>query len=96
VIKRNQQRVSEPCAHPIIESAVGRGWYLAMSLAEIEQAADKLPPEELTKLAAHIARRDKLAWDKEIEEDFSPGGKHDKALEKIDAEIDAGNFTPIS
>jgi hypothetical protein len=67
-----------------------------MSLAEIEQAVNQLSSEELAKLAAHIARRDKLAWDKEIEEDFSPGGKHDKALEKIDAEIDAGNFTPIS
>jgi hypothetical protein len=46
-------------------------------------------------LAAHIARRDKIAWDKEIEDDFSLGGKHEKALEKIDAEIDAGNFTPL-
>ena len=66
-----------------------------MSLAEIEEAVDKLPPKDLAKLAAHIAHRDKLAWDKEIEKDFSPGGKHEKALEKIDAEIDAGNFTPL-
>ncbi len=66
-----------------------------MSLAEIEEAVDKLSPRELAKLAAHIAGRDKLAWDKEIEEDFSPEGKHAKALEKIDAEIDAGNFTPL-
>jgi hypothetical protein len=66
-----------------------------MSLAEIEEAVDKLSTAELAKLAAHIARRDKIAWDKEIEDDFSPGGKHEKALEKIDAEIDAGNFTPL-
>jgi len=66
-----------------------------MSLAEIEEAIDKLSAAELAKLAAHIARRDKIAWDKEIEDDFSPGGKHEKALEKIDAEIDAGNFTPL-
>ena len=44
-----------------------------MSLAEIEEAVDKLPPKDLAKLAAHIARRNKLAWDKEIEKDFSPG-----------------------
>jgi hypothetical protein len=43
-----------------------------MSLAEIEKAVDKLSPEELAKLAAHIAHRDKLAWDQEIEQDFSP------------------------
>jgi hypothetical protein len=66
-----------------------------MSLAEIEEAVDKLSPPELAKLAAHVARRDKIAWDEEIEDDFSPGGKHEKALEKIDAEIDAGNFTPL-
>jgi len=63
-----------------------------VSLAEIEEAVDKLSPEELAKLAAHIARRDKLAWDKEIEGDFSLGGKHHEALKKIDAEIAAGHF----
>jgi hypothetical protein len=66
-----------------------------VSLAEIKKAVDELSQEELTKLAAYITRRDKLAWDQEIEEDFSPGGKHQKALEKIDAEIDSGNFTPL-
>ena len=44
-----------------------------MSLAEIEKAVDELSPKELTKLAAYITRRDKLAWDQEIEEDFSSG-----------------------
>jgi len=51
--------------------------------------------EELAKLAAYIAKQDKLAWDEQLEEDFSPGGKHASALEKIDAEIDAGNFRPF-
>jgi hypothetical protein len=41
-----------------------------VSLAEIEEAVDKLSPEYLAKLAAHIARRDNLAWDKEIQEPF--------------------------
>src|SRR5439155_24334021 len=66
-----------------------------MSLAEIEKAVDELPPRELTKLAAYIARRDKLAWDRELEEDFSPGAKHENTLEKIAAEIESGNFTPL-
>ncbi len=66
-----------------------------MSLAEIEEAVDALSPEELTRLAAYIARHDKLAWDEELEEDFSPGGKHEKTLEKTDAEIDSGNFAPL-
>jgi hypothetical protein len=66
-----------------------------MSLAEIEKVVDELSAKGLTKLAAYITRRDKLAWDQEIEEDFAPGGKHQKALEKIDAEIDSGNFTRL-
>ncbi len=66
-----------------------------MSLAEIEKAVDELSPKELTKLAAYIAGRDRLAWDQEIEEDFSQGGKHEKALERIDAEIESGNFSPL-
>jgi hypothetical protein len=66
-----------------------------MSLAEIEKAVDELSPEELTKLADYITGRNKLAWDQEIEEDFSPGGKHEKALKRIDSEIDSGNFTPL-
>jgi SOS-response transcriptional repressor LexA len=66
-----------------------------MSLSEIEKAVDELSPDELAKLAAHIARRDKLVWDEEIERDFSPGGKHEETLKQIDAEIDSGNFTPL-
>ena len=66
-----------------------------MSLSEIEKAVDELPPNELAKLAAYIARRDKLTWDRQLEEDFSLGGKHENALEKIDAEIDAGSFTAL-
>jgi hypothetical protein len=74
---------------------VGPPLCFVMSLAEIEKAVDELSPKELTKLATYITRRDKLAWDQEIEEDFSPGGKHEKTLEKIDAEIDSSNFTPF-
>ena len=66
-----------------------------MSLAKIEEAVKGLNREELAKLAAYIARQDKLVWDEELEQDFSPGGKHSTALEKIDAEIDAGNFRPM-
>ncbi len=66
-----------------------------MSLAEIEKAVDALSPEELAKLAAYITRHDKLAWDEQIERDFSPGGKHAATIEQIDSEVDSGNFTPL-
>jgi hypothetical protein len=66
-----------------------------VSLTEIEEAVKSLSREELAKLAAYIAKQDKLSWDEQLEEDFSPGGKHASGLEKIDAEIDAGNFRPL-
>ena len=71
------------------------GYGMSVSLAEIEQAVKELSREELAKLAAFIARQDKLVWDEELEQDSSPGGKHAAALEKIDAEIGAGNFRPM-
>jgi hypothetical protein len=83
---------------PLIRYCEGIAWRLisVMSLAEIEKAVDALSPEQLTKLAAYVARQDKLGWDAQLERDFSPGGKHEKMLEKLDAEIDAGNFTLLS
>jgi hypothetical protein len=66
-----------------------------MSLAEIEEAVKSLNREEIAQLATYIARQDKSVWDEQLEEDFSPGGKHAGALDKVDAEIDAGNFTPM-
>jgi hypothetical protein len=50
-----------------------------------------LSREELAKLAAYIEKRDKLSWDEQFKEDFSPGGKHASVL----AKIDAGNFRPL-
>jgi hypothetical protein len=68
---------------------------LFMSLAEIEEAVKSLNREEIAKLAAYIARQDKLVWDEQLDEDFSLGGQNAPALQKIDAEIDAGDFTPM-
>jgi hypothetical protein len=66
-----------------------------MSLAEIKDAVTELTPQELAELAAFIQAQDSLAWDREIEKDFSPGGKHHALLAEIDAAIDAGDATPL-
>lgn len=66
-----------------------------MSLSEIEEAVKRLNRDDLARLAAYIAREDKLAWDEQLEQDFSSGGKHAAALEKVDARIDAGDFRPM-
>lgn len=66
-----------------------------MNIAEIKTAVSQLTPKELAELAVYIQEQDNLAWDREIKEDFSPGGKHHAVLAKIDAQIDAGNFKPL-
>jgi len=66
-----------------------------MSLAEIKTAVTELTPKELEELAAFIDNQNSLAWDAEIEADFSPCGKHLAILGEIDAQIDAGNFNPL-
>jgi len=66
-----------------------------MSLAEIKSAVRELPPRELAELAAFIQEQDRLAWDREIESDFSPGGKHHGVLAEVDAQIEAGDFKPL-
>jgi hypothetical protein len=66
-----------------------------MSLAEIKTAVSELAPQDLAELAAFIREQDSLAWDREIETDFSPGGKHHGVLAEVDAQIDAGDFKPL-
>lgn len=66
-----------------------------MSLAEIKEAVTELTPKELAELAAFVQTQEGLEWDREIEEDFSPGGRHHGLLAKIDAAIDAGEATPL-
>ncbi len=64
-----------------------------MSLAEIKDAVTELTPKELAELAAFIQTQDNLEWDREIEEDFSPGGRLHGVLADVDAAIDAGEAT---
>ncbi|HLY59339.1 MAG TPA: hypothetical protein VKV95_01090 [Terriglobia bacterium] len=61
-----------------------------MTLEAIKQAIVELPEREKTTLVAWLKEQDALAWDKEIEEDFSEGGAGMALLEKWDAEIRAG------
>lgn len=63
-----------------------------MSLAEIEQAVERLTPEELTQLAAFIAQRENRAWDDEIDRDFSPGGRLSAVADEVRRDIADGQL----
>ena len=64
-----------------------------MSLEEIKNAVSELNPQELAELAAFIREQDNLAWDREVETDFSPGGEH-YSSRHLDSKRRAA-FTPV-
>lgn len=66
-----------------------------MTLATIKSAIEGLPEDEKTALVAWLLSRDREAWDKQIAEDFSPGGRGANLLEEVDAAIDRGDFKTL-
>jgi hypothetical protein len=67
----------------------------AMStLAEIEDAIEKLPNEQLFQLTDWISERFSDAWDRQIEQDIVAGKLDDLAAEAI-AEHRAGQSLPL-
>ena len=61
-----------------------------MTVDAIKGLIEDLPPEDLTALASWISERE-TAWDRRIEQDFSPGGAGMALLDEVDAQIDAGS-----
>ncbi len=66
-----------------------------MTLGEIKTAITELSDEERAELAAWLLSLDRAAWDRQMEEDFSPGGAGNDLLKKVDAAIDRGDFEPL-
>ena len=62
-----------------------------MTLAAIKSAIEELPEEERGGLIGWLLSRDREEWDGQIAEDFSPGGRGARLLEKVDAAIDRGD-----
>ena len=62
-----------------------------MTVEAIKDLIETLPPEDLTALAYWISERESMAWDRQIEQDFSPGGAGMALLDEVDAQIRAGN-----
>jgi hypothetical protein len=61
-----------------------------MTLEAIKEAITELPDTEKTSLVEWLNAQDKIAWDAQIEADFSEGGAGMKTLEQWDAEIKDG------
>ncbi len=61
----------------------------------IKDAITHLSEQERKQLADWFQELDEDAWDRQMAQDFAPGGRGAHLLEKIDRQIEAGNFTSL-
>ena len=65
-----------------------------MTVKEIEQAIEQLPPNKLAELATWFADYHAQAWEAQIEDDLD-SGRLDKLLKEVDDEYNAGLAQPL-
>ena len=61
------------------------------TVEEIERAIEQLPPQDVTRLAGWLLKRDNDAWDKQMAED-SAAGRLDYLFDEAQAERSAGTL----
>ena len=66
-----------------------------MTVEAIKDAIAHLSQQERKQLADWFEELEEEAWDREMEQDLASGGRGDHLLEKIDRQIDSGNFTSL-
>ena len=67
-----------------------------MDLTEIQHAIEALPAEQQTSLTVCFSERDRLQWDIELEQDFSPGGAGMTLLDRVRAQVGQGESKPMA
>jgi hypothetical protein len=66
-----------------------------MTVEAIKDAIVHLSEEQRKQLADWFDELEEEAWDRQMDQDFAPGGRGAYLLEKIDRQIDAGNFSSL-
>jgi phytoene dehydrogenase-like protein len=66
-----------------------------MSVEAIKAAIEQLAEPERRELADWFEQLEEQAWDAEMQQDLSPGGRGHHLAQKIDQEIGEGKFTPL-
>ena len=66
-----------------------------MTLDAIKEAIGEIPEVERTSLVIWLNEQDSHAWDRQIEADFSGGGRGVALLASWDAEIKSGGSQPL-
>jgi len=66
-----------------------------MTVEAIKEAIAVLAPDEKTGPAAWLLQQDMEEWDRQIEEDFSPGGRGMALLEAAESDVGQGRAKPM-
>ena len=66
-----------------------------MTMEAIKEAITELPRAEKTRLAAWLLQQDVEEWDRQIQEDFSSGGRGMTLLEEAKADVREGRVKPM-
>jgi hypothetical protein len=77
-------------------STVDHEYRGSASVEAIKGAIAELAAEERADLASWFMEHEYDAWDKQMAEDFSPGGRGAHVVEQVNRQIDAGQFRPMS
>jgi hypothetical protein len=70
-------------------------WLECMTVEAIKEAIAHLSEQERKHLSEWFEEMEDEAWDRQMEQDFAPGGRGAHLLENIDRQIEAGNFTSL-
>jgi len=70
-------------------------YIVTMSLEAIQEAISKLTDDERSSLASWLTLQTMDDWDKEMQRDFSSGGRGQHLAAKVKAEIRAGRCRPM-
>ena len=66
-----------------------------MTIEAIKEAIADLPRDERARLAAWVLQQDLEEWDRQIQDDFSPGGRGMALLEEAQADAREGRSKPM-
>ncbi|MFZ0961516.1 MAG: hypothetical protein WAO35_11485 [Terriglobia bacterium] len=66
-----------------------------MTIEALKEAIADLSPDEKTRLAAWVIEQDREEWNRQIQDDFSPGGRGMALLEEAQVDAREGRSKPM-
>lgn len=80
---------------PAVANCPDTGYVEGMTVEAIKEEIAHLSEQERKQLSDWLEELEEQAWDREMERDFSPGGRGEHLLAEVEAAIDAGRTKPL-